>query len=68
MGVHLKTQCDKKYFVAFYIINYKQKRWQQVKKKLQYNITVVITKNFVLSFCWTKKSVRKNLLIEYNKL
>lgn len=51
MGVHLKTQCDEKYIVAFYIINYKQKRWQQVKKKLQYNITVVITKNFVLSFC-----------------
>lgn len=67
MGVHLKTQCDEKYIVAFYIINYKQKRWQQVKKKLQYNYCSY-NKEFCFKFLLNKKSVGKNLLIEYNKL
>lgn len=68
MGIHLKTQCDEKYIVAFYIINYKQKRWQQVKKSYS-TITISYNKEFCFKFSfWTKKPVGKNLLIEYNKL
>lgn len=67
MGIHLKTQCDEKYIVAFYIINYKQKCWQQVKKSYS-TITISYNNELCFKFCWTKKPNEKNSLIEYNKL